>query len=393
MFDEGDYGLLSSAVKKGWERLSSNELTEAVVLEQTTGPAAEVLCNEFLTAMNTHNTPSWQVRVVLDGVRVPPYHYSTNRRLKIRHSDVVDRSSLNRYFQRGATVMLDDAQTAIPVIDRLCTDLTAHSGIPTAGTVFASPPHAEGFALHQDAEDVVIVQLAGAKSWTVFPPLSHRNSSMLKRSECGEPVIESQLHAGDILLLPKGSPHKTASNSAEGSVHLTLGFYPTTLRDAVLKLVERSTDTRLDEPVPEDSREVLRITSSWLTEAFGAEGPDEISDPVAPFIDELRTSLRGDTSDFRLPSSESSHALGGSYRLLTKVSKATHLFLAAQLSRPDDEQLDALVGSLKTKERGDTFTYREFSAIARDGILAQEVLHEMLRMRFISHVWPQEGKE
>lgn len=386
MFSEGHYELLASAVKKGWDRVSTGELTEATLLERAAGPAAEAVRNEFLTAMNTHNTPSWQVRVVLDGVRVPPYHYSTNRHLKIRHCDVVDRASLNRYFQRGATVMLDDAQTAIPVIDRLCTDLTAHSGVPAAGTIFASPPHAEGFALHQDAEDVVIVQLAGAKSWTIFAPLSRRKSSMLKRSECGEPVIKSQLHPGDILLLPKGSPHKTESNSADGSVHMAIGFYPVTLRDAMLKLIEHSPDTRLDEPVPRDPGEVSRITASWLTATFDANGSEDISDSFAPLVDELQTSLRGDTSDFRLPP-PGSHAEGGTYRLLTTVSEATRLFLAAHLGRTDDEQLDALVASLKTREPGDTFTYKEFAATAEDGIVAQEALHAMLRMRFIGHVW------
>jgi hypothetical protein len=58
-------------VKKAWERLSGGELTGAALLEQAAGSAAEALRDEFLTAMNTHNTPSWQVRVVLDGVRVP----------------------------------------------------------------------------------------------------------------------------------------------------------------------------------------------------------------------------------------------------------------------------------------------------------------------------------
>jgi hypothetical protein len=391
MVSEEHYELLSSAVKKAWERLSSGELTEAALLEQAAGSAAEALRDEFLTTMNTHNTPSWQVRVVLDGVRVPPYHYSTNKHLKVGHFDVVERASLNRYFQRGATVMLDDAQTAIPAIDRLCTGLTAESGVPAAGTIFASPPHAEGFALHQDAEDVVIVQLAGAKSWTVFPPLSRRESSMLNRAECGDPVIESQLRAGDILLLPKGSPHKTASNSADGSVHLTLGFYPVTLRDVVLKLIQRSPDPRLDEPVPHDLREVSRMTSSWLKTAFGAADSEDLPHSLASLVEELRAGLRGDTSYFQLPSSRS-HAEGGTYRLLTKVSKATHLFLAAQLNRPDDEGLGTLISALATKEHGDTFTYSEFAAAVQDGLVAQEVLHTMLRMRFISHVWSQEGE-
>lgn len=328
--------------------------------------------------MNTRNTPAWQVRVVLDGVRVPPYQYSVNKTLKIAHVDLVDRNSLNRYFERGATVMLDDAQTAMPMVTDLCAQLTGHAGVPTACTIFASPPHADGFALHQDAEDVVIVQLAGAKRWTVFAPLCRRESSMLNRSECAEPLLDTELHAGDILVLPKGSPHKTSSNSRDGSVHMTLGFYPVTLRDALVRLIAQSEDVRLDGPVPKSTKAVLEIFHALASEAgrLPAEA-DAILEP-------LMTRLRGDTHEFRLMSSEA-QAEGGSYRLLTKVTNATRLFLAAQLGRPHDEQLETLVASLSGRKPGEVFTQKEFATAADDPILIQEVLHAMLRMRFIAH--------
>jgi Cupin superfamily protein len=396
MLHEGEYETLSSAVKKAWDLLSDPEFTEATVLQQAAGRGADVLCHEFLRAINTQNTPAWQVRVVLDGVRVPPYHYSVSKQLKILHPDVIDREALNRHFQRGATIMLDDAQTAISTVDQLCLDLTEHSSFPVAGTIFASPPHAEGFALHQDAEDVVIVQLAGAKSWTVFPPLARRNSSMLKRAECDDPIIESRLCSGDVLVLPKGSPHKTASNSAAGSVHITLGFYPITLRDVLMKIIDHIPDPRLDDPVPGDAREVVEIASSWLNTAatFDAGSIGEmVSGSIPPLVEGLRSRLRGDTTHFRLPpSGPPSYAEGGNYRLLTSISGSMRLFLAAQLSR-STEEIRAITTTLEDKDRGDTFTYREFAANASDGVLAQELLHEMLRMRFVAHVWLEEGEE
>jgi hypothetical protein len=322
-------------------------------------------------------------------VRVPPYHYATDRQLKIEHARVIDRAKLNRYFQRGATVMLDDAQAAIPALDRLCTDLSVQSGVPAAGTIFASPPHAEGFALHQDAEDVIIVQLAGTKSWTVFPPLMRRESSMLRRSECGEPIIDTKLQVGDIVLLPKGSPHKTASTSAVGSVHLTVGLYKITLREALLRFIGSSPDTRLDLPVPKGPDGLGEIALSWLAATLGADGSQAVPGLVDA-VEELRTRLRGDTSDFRLLVGEAG-AEGGTYRLLRKITDMTGSFLAAQLDRRDDQQLRIILAALYEKAAGETFTYRQF-AIAADGILAEEVLHELLRMRLIAHVWPVEGR-
>lgn len=386
MWNEGVYEGLSLTTKEVWARLSEEKLTEAAIVEQAAAPATALLYEGFLTAINTHNIPASQVRVVLDGVRVPPYHYSTNKHLKIGHYSVVDRAALSRYFQRGATIMVDDAQTAVPLIDRLCTDLTAYSGVPAAGTIFASPSHAEGFALHQDAEDVIIIQIAGAKSWTVFPRLERNASSMLNRSECADPIMECQLQAGDILLLPKGSPHKTASNSADGSVHLTLGLYPVTLRDALIKLIQVSTDRQLDDPVPRNPAEVSRVASSVLTATVDV---DSLAKTLAPIVDKLRARLRGDTTEFRLPTF-AFQPEGGTYRLLTRISSATRQFLAAQLSRPDNEQLDRLLSALETRNPGDTFTYKEFVASTQDSILAEEALHAMLRMRFIGQCWPEE---
>lgn len=382
MLTDEHHELLSSAVRLAWDRLTGDLPARAEILEQAAGPAATALADEFLTAMNTYNTPSGQVRVVLDGVRVPPHHYSTNRSLKIAHFDVVDRAIVNRYFDQGATVMMDDAQTAIPALDRLCSALTAHSGVPTAGTVFASPPYAEGFALHQDAEDVVIVQLAGAKSWTVFPPLARRSSSMLKEAECDKPVIETQLRAGDILVLPKGSPHKTASNSESGSVHLTIGCYPVTLRELLIKLVECGSDPRLDEPAPDARQAVAEFVRSWTASTVETEDWSGLAD-------DMRSRLRGDSEDFRMPSSESA-ASGGTYRIVRRVTELTRLFLAAQLGRRDDPRLEAIIAGLSTREPGETFSYQQFAGSA-DRLVAQEVLHEMLRMRFINHVWDLEG--
>lgn len=386
MWDESIYEALLSIAKEAWARLSGGQLTGAAVVEQAAAPATALLHEGFLTAINTHNTPASQIRIVLDGVRVPPYHYSTNKHLKIGHYSVVDRASLSRYFQRGATIMIDDAQTAIPLIDRLCTDLTAYSGVPAAGTIFASPSHAEGFALHQDAEDVIIIQIAGAKSWTIFPKLERSTSSMLNRSECQDPIMESQLRAGDILLLPKGSPHKTQSSSADGSVHLTLGLYPVTLRDALVKLIEISTDRKLDDPVPSTPEEVSQLASAVLAATVDV---DSLSKTLKPIVDELQTRLRGDTNEFQLPAF-AFQPEGGTYRLLTHVSSATRQFLAAQLGRPDNEQLGTLLSALETRDPGDTFTYKEFVASAQDSILAEEALHAMLRMRFIGQCWPEE---
>jgi Cupin superfamily protein len=384
MLSVAEFEEVSSAVGRGLDRLCGTEASCAEVVESAVGPAIKSLAEEFLTAMNTHNLPAGQVRVVLDGVRVPPYHYSISRRLKVAHAELIDRAILHRYMQRGATVMLDDAQTAIPILDRLCTWITSYSGMSCAATIFASPPQADGFALHQDAEDVVIVQMAGSKSWTVFPSLARRQSSMLKESECGTPVFRSLLRAGDMLLLPKGSPHKTASDGSAGSIHMTLGLYPVTLRALLVKFIEDSPDTRLDQPISQDESTLARLVDAWLAAPTDRDYFEDKVPDLASIAQVLRTRLRGDAREFRLPELDSD-AAGGTYRLLTSVSEATYLVLAARLGR-EREELSALLSTLAARQPGDTFTYAQFSKGQR-GAVVEEVLHEMLRMRFVVQVW------
>jgi hypothetical protein len=138
--------------------------------------------------------------------------------------------------------------------------------------------------------------------------------------------------------------------------------------------------------VPCNSEELSRVASSVLAATVGA---DSLSKTLEPIVDELRARLRGDTTEFRLPTF-AFQPEGGTYRLLTRVSSATRQFLAAQLSRPDNEQLDRLFSVLEVRDPGDTFTYKEFVASTLDSMLAEEALHAMLRMRFIGQCWPEE---
>ena len=362
------------------ESLLLSSRAEAEFVQAAAADAATVIGDEFLRAINTRNMPSWQIRAVLDGVRVPPHHYERNKMLKVSHVGIVDRGYLNRIFSRGATIMMDDAQSAIPELMHICHKLTTATSSATAGTVFASPPHAEGFALHQDGEDALVLQLYGKKTWTVFPPLRRQKSSMLSRSESPEPLFETTLEAGDVLILPKGSPHKTATHSNEGSMHLTLGFYPVTLRDVLLEVLSNTPDDHLDCAVQQNTANravasVVRLPDGPIAESL-----------VDRAFSKLLRRLVADDEQFKLLH-DTHGTSGGSYKLLTKAGPTTELFLAAQLNRGQDPELTKIVEFLSSLSVGATFTYAQLCANVNDSIVTEEVLHEMLRMRFVVHSW------
>ncbi len=355
--------------------LASGRLACARVERALASDCIETLYLAFEKAMNTPNLPGWQVRVVLDGVRVLPVKYERSRMLKVGHERILDRSALNAFAARGATVLLDDAQSAIPEIAAICSVLTDATERAVAGTVFASPAHSEGFGLHQDAEDVIVVQLSGSKSWQVYEPIVSQDSTMLLEKSVGDVVFDGVLTAGDVMAMPKGSPHKTATNGNDGSLHLTLGIYPVTLRELAVRLLsDVSLAADLDVPV---SRAMAGQAMSRLL-------PD-VSFDSKHIDDALKLESRrlvADEEVFALRQS-TQRALGGKYRLLSSAGSSMKLLLAAQLGREPDGDLETIVEHLSSVGRHEMFHYDEIRRNVSNVVIAEEVLHALLRLRMV----------
>ncbi|MEU3499891.1 cupin domain-containing protein [Streptomyces hundungensis] len=96
-----------------------------------------------------------------------------------------------------------------------------------------------GPAEHRDDADVLVVQLAGRKEWTVYavPPEGPRQPGPMPgpgepaldtaprqpgpTPRPGESALDTVIGAGDVLYVPRGAPH-TATGDEGFSVHLTL---------------------------------------------------------------------------------------------------------------------------------------------------------------------------
>lgn len=95
----------------------------------------------------------------------------------------------------------------------------------TPGNSQAVPPHA-------DDRDVFILQLCGCKHWRVYgsPPIKHpyTDEQVGKGIPIPEevlqqpPLIECDLHPGDVLYMPRGYVHEACCPGGESSWHATL---------------------------------------------------------------------------------------------------------------------------------------------------------------------------
>ena len=77
-------------------------------------------------------------------------------------------------------------------IRQLCVELTAITKTPISCNIYLTPADQKAFPPHTDPHDVLIVQIAGEKEWSI----EERPKILHKRT----------MKSGDILYIPKNTP-------------------------------------------------------------------------------------------------------------------------------------------------------------------------------------------
>lgn len=184
-----------------------------------------------------------EVRLAKGGAFYAPEGYTYD----IRYGDEVFRglSDLEKIFTEysgGATVTLPALHLAAASLGRLCRQIEAELDHAVHANAYLTPAHASGFAPHYDTHEVFVLQIAGTKSWRIYPPpLKHPHRSQPfcpdRYALPSAPLLEADLAAGDLLYLPRGHVHTTAT-AASFSAHVTIGVAVYTWIDVLSDLVQ-----------------------------------------------------------------------------------------------------------------------------------------------------------
>jgi hypothetical protein len=146
-------------------------------------------------------------------------------------------------FARGASLLIPGLQHRLAKFQNLCRQfdnaLLSH-GLPlrqaTTANAYVTPPRAQGFGPHYDNHCAVILQLQGAKRWSIHAPAEpvpvKRCPNVIPDGDLGDVVMSVRLEPGDVLYVPRGYPHYAASDD-DVSLHVTLALYASTWSDAV----------------------------------------------------------------------------------------------------------------------------------------------------------------
>ena len=126
----------------------------------------------------------------------------------------------------------------LPVVAKLCQAFAAAVGFHVGANLYFTPPgkDTQALRLHYDKTDVLVLQLYGAKQWSVLEPavkLNRKSDPTLDAPALEALGLREQmgltLHPGDMLYLPRGTPHvayvaQHGAYQALASSHVTLSL-------------------------------------------------------------------------------------------------------------------------------------------------------------------------
>ena len=181
-------------------------------------------------------------RLVRDGAQLPLGRYTEDipwRPGAFTHTARVDRVAAE--FAAGATIVLQGLHLHWHPAALYCRGLERRLGVPAQANAYLTPASSQGFGVHHDTHDVLVLQVAGRKRWRIHRPVLELPLKTQRWSpelgDPGDPVEELTLEAGDTLYLPRGWPHQAATAEGE-SLHLTVGLHPPTRLDALRQALD-----------------------------------------------------------------------------------------------------------------------------------------------------------
>ena len=179
-------------------------------------------------------------------------------------------------YANGATITVNRGQQCSDELAQLCIDLGNEFSAHVNANVYATPPNAQGFSVHSDTHDVILIQVAGRKRWKLQRRLDylatrrHPNieSDAISEADWDEFVV----YPGDVLYIPRGLLHEGISDESH-SLHVTIGIHSYTWGDLVREMLSEleKTNAVLREAVlqSDDADRARQLIVRLLSDSLG----------------------------------------------------------------------------------------------------------------------------
>ncbi|MFH9354714.1 JmjC domain-containing protein [Kitasatospora sp. NPDC017646] len=205
------------------------------------------------------------LELVAQGRTLEQEEYTSARHLIDRSfRGYADAAKVMRHVDAGATLLMRNVEHWHSGVAALAGRLAAELNRGVEAFLFVTPPGRKGFGSHRDDADVLVLQLHGSKRWQVhaIPEDGCWQSGL--EPEPGPVQLETTVHAGEVLYVPRGAPHSAVGHTDGLSFHLSLTVRQpgtTDLRSALTRRFEDGLDLP---PLPVDPEELRRTAAELL---------------------------------------------------------------------------------------------------------------------------------
>lgn len=207
-------------------------------------PISIEFLDDFFT--NTRLRHPW-VKLIQNGSEVPIKKYRNDKLSQL--TDIIDNEKLFEHLRSGATVIANSIDKSHGQIGIFCRELEKELSVKIWANLYISPAKSTGIGIHQDAHDIMIIQLAGKKNWHIYPREAYSGPRQPGPNDI--PEKEFQIQKNELIYLPKNQPHMAYAIDDSPSVHLALTFEGLVWSDLIKHFAKKvSEDSTFQQRIP-----------------------------------------------------------------------------------------------------------------------------------------------
>ena len=152
------------------------------------------------------------------------------------------RAQIADFHDRHYSVRFPGLRPYSAPLDQLCRALECVLHKPVTASAFWSQGGMQA-PVHSDDHDLLVIQVVGRKRWFIAPGPSPLDNTWERipgpPPSLGTPVT-FEVGPGDAVYMPRGTVH--AVEGDEESIHVSIGFTPITVREALIAAIDHLSD-------------------------------------------------------------------------------------------------------------------------------------------------------
>lgn len=175
----------------------------------------------------------------------------------------IDKELINEKLSQGAAIVLEGLDILDANINAFAARLD--TALPCAlvnSVAFFSQKENEAYGGHRDSDDVLVIHLAGEKSWKIYAPQQRRyfGNSPLTPEQMGSLIKEIVMQPGDALYLRAGVPH-LVQTVGDHSLHIAFDLCD---RTPNIEQITHEANTRYNHACEDPYHPATRVTEKYI---------------------------------------------------------------------------------------------------------------------------------